>query len=220
MPWIQDEGLAGRAVGAMIRRSVQKQFKAVYWEPVEAPPAPCIFVANHHGWYDGYLMYHLVTRLGRRSVDWIQEFDAFPLFAKVGGMPFRLNDPTGRAETVRRTVRLMKNEGRSLILFAEGVLHYPPEILPFGKNLATVERLVPNATIVPVAISYEFAMHERAEAFIRVGSPVSADGAREAMQTLLTENQRLIRAESRPFEVLVKGTDSVNERLDMRRFRR
>ncbi len=120
----------------MIRRSVRRAFHSVYWSPPpETPTPPAIFVINHHGWHDGYLMYLAATRLGIRVVDWIQEFEAFPLFAKVGGMPFPKDDPVGRAATIRRTIRLMRDERRSLLLFAEGVMHRPPGLMPFGKAL-------------------------------------------------------------------------------------
>lgn len=220
MRWIQDDGPMGRLVGGMIRRAVRKQFKAVRWIPATVPEAPVIFLANHHGWYDGYLMYHLVSHLNLRSVDWIQEFDAFPLFAKVGGLPFRENDPTGRAKTIRQTIRLMREEQRSLILFGEGVLHYPPDVLPIGKSLELVARQVPNGQIVPVAICYEFAMHERAEAFLSLGSVTTVSDAHADLSSQVSKTRELIRTDPSRFEVLVKGTDSINERMDMRRFRK
>ena len=157
----------------MIRRSVRKAFHTVHWlPPKETPKAPAILVANHHGWHDGYLMYLAATKLGVRVVDWIAEFDAFPLFAKVGGMRFPHDDPAARAATIRRTIRLMRDDGRSLLLFAEGVLHRPPGLMPFGKALETVAHAVPAANVIPVAIRYELAMHERPEAWVRFGEGV------------------------------------------------
>lgn len=208
----------------MVRRSVRKSFKNVYWTPPAlVPPGPCLFFANHHGWFDGYLMYHLVKALDRPALDWIQEFGAFPLFAKIGGMPFPADDPAARAKTVRQTIRQMKTEKRSLVLFPEGVLHYPPEILPFGKSFEFVARQVPEATLVPVAIRYEHALHERPEAFLRLGSPVPHGPnllarARATLQTQLETLAADIRKSPRTdFQILARGTDSVNERWDMRR---
>src|SRR5665213_1220055 len=130
----QAEGVVGRVVDQMIRRTVRKRFRCVHWiRPASAPQEPCILVPNHHGWHDGYVMYHAVTALNLRTVDWIQEFDAFPLFARVGGLPFPLNDATRRAATIRRTIRLMNAEKRNLLLFAESNLHPPPEVVSFGR---------------------------------------------------------------------------------------
>lgn len=215
----------GRFVGKMIRRSVRQRFKGLYWIPPDfALEAPVVLVPNHHGWFDGYAMYHVVTRLGLRTLDWIQEFDAFPAFAKIGGMPYPVHDAVRRARTVRRTIRLMREEKRSLLLFAEGHLHYPPDLLPFGKALETIAEKVPGVTVVPVAIRYEMAMHERPECFIGFGAPVPlgpdlCERTRAGVEMRLRELEAQIRDERDVFQTLAKGTDDVNERWDMRRFR-
>lgn len=210
----------------MIRRSVRRAFHTVHWTPPAAPLAPpAILVANHHGWHDGYLMYLAATQLGVRVVDWIAEFDAFPLFAKVGGMPFPPGDPAVRAATIRRTIRLMREDRRSLLLFAEGVLHRPSGLMPFGKALETVARAVPEARVVPVAVRYELSMHERPEAWLRFGAEVER-GDDLAVRTRLAVAKGLdalageVRFQPEKFETLARGTLDVNERWDMRRFRR
>jgi 1-acyl-sn-glycerol-3-phosphate acyltransferase len=218
----QVQGLAGRMVDSMIRRSVRKGFRGVYWIPPAEPlPAPVVLVPNHHGWHDGYVMYHAITKMNLVALDWIQEFDSFPLFAKVGGMPFPKDNPTRRAMTVRKTIRLMREEKRSLILFAEQELHRPPEILPFGKALQTVVKHVPEASVVPVAIRYELSLHERPECFLMFGKPLKAEAAtgvatRLAVKSLLDELAVKVGFGRDQFEELAKGTLDVNERMDMR----
>lgn len=208
----------------MIRRSVRRRFRRVYWLPPQFElKAPVVFVPNHHGWFDGYVMFHVVTKLGIPTLDWIQEFDTFPLFAKIGGMPYPLNDPARRARTVKRTIRLMRDEKRSLLLFAEARLHRPPELLQFGKALETIAEKVPDVTVVPVAIHYEMAFHERPEAYVAFGEPVPlgpdlCERTRDAVQLALEGLIEKVKREER-FEVLVKGTDDVNERWDMRGLR-
>jgi 1-acyl-sn-glycerol-3-phosphate acyltransferase len=218
----QDEGPIGRLVGAMIRRSVRTRFHGLHWIPPAASlNAPVIFACNHHGWHDGYVMYHVVTRLKLRSLNWIQELDAFPPFAKVGGMPYPAGDVARRAATVRRTIRLMKEEKRSLVLFVEGELHYPPDLLPLGRSLDVVASKVPGVTVVPTAIRYEMSMHERPEAFVAFGGPVSAGEdlmvrARDALESTLDVLTTRIREDRDSFELLASGTPDVNERWDMR----
>ena len=219
----QAEGWIGRFVDGMIRRSVRSRFHTVHWVPPSKPlPEPCIFVPNHHGWHDGYLMYHAITALRIRTLDWIQEFDAFPLFAKVGGMPFPADDATRRGATIRKTIRLMTTEKRSLILFAEQHLHRPPEVMVFGKALELVSKRVPEACVVPVGIHYELSMHERPECFMMFGTPRTGKDAtpeqtRLAVKALLDELAVKIKFDPEAFQVLVKGTLDVNERMDMRR---
>ncbi|CAN5481341.1 hypothetical protein BH11ARM2_BH11ARM2_07470 [soil metagenome] len=202
----------------MIRGNVRKAFHTVRWRPpAHLPDGPKIFATNHHGWHDGYLMYIACTALGVPVVDWIAEFDAFPLFAKVGGMPFPPNDAGRRAATVRKTIRLMKGEGRSLILFAEGVLHRPPELMPFGRSLELVAEKT-GAAVIPVAIRYEIAMHERPEPFLLFGSPVEpgpklSERSRLAVRKLLDEGAMLIRHDEDSLQTLVQGTKDVNERF-------
>jgi len=211
---MQEQGFVGRMVGNMVRRSVRQRFHTVWWNaPQTAPRAPAVLYANHHGWMDGYLMFYLVTKLGLPSVDWIEEYDAFPLFKTIGGIRFAAGDTAGRALAVRQTIRLMKHQGKSLVIFPEGVLHQPPDVLPFGKALETVATKVGGISLVPVAIRYEMSLHERPEAFLTVGQPhqwESLEDCRERLVALL--------ANAEPSgDVLVHGTRDINERMDMRR---
>lgn len=217
---MQETGVLGRMVGSMIRRSVRARFRGIFWQPPQLPEhRPLIFAANHHSWFDGYVMFHAVTRLGVPCLDWIEEFDAFPLFARVGGMPYPVGDPTARATTVRQTIRLMKTANRSLVLFAEGVLHEPPEVFPFGRALEVVARKT-GALVIPTALRYTFSMHERPEAWVRFGEPIAADTdsladrARSSVVSLLDQP-----VDREQFELLARGTLDVNERWGMNRKR-
>ena len=219
----QEQGLIGKLVGAMIRRSVRLRFRNVYLQ-METPTVvgPAILYANHNGWMDGYLMLHLVQRLGLRCVDWIEEFDAFPLFSRVGGMRFTKGEPTSRAKTIRQTIRLMKDKGWSLVLFPEGVLHRPGTILNFGRAIEVVARAVPSVVLVPVGIRYDMSIHERPEAWMRVGTPHSFVSLEDCQARVEFQLAGIDNADSKPegFEVLQAGTADVNERMDMRRIPR
>ncbi len=219
---IQDEGFIGKMVGGMLRRGVRSSFRAVYWLPpsFEVKP-PVLFFANHHGWFDGHMAYHLAGRLGVRTLDWMQEFDTFPPFRWVGARPFRVNDPLGRAKTVRETIHLMQSEARSLFLFPEGELHYPPEVWSFGKSFEFMIRKVPSLQVVPVAMSYRQSIHQKPEAFLSVGSPMEPGGgmADRARIRLIDQLAYLRQTSDHPekFETLVAGKPSVNEKWDMKR---
>jgi 1-acyl-sn-glycerol-3-phosphate acyltransferase len=205
----------------MVRRSVRKAFHTVWWHPPSKPlPRPCIFVANHHGWHDGYLVYLALTRLSHPFVMWVQEYDAFPLFGKAGAMPFDADDQTIRVATIRRTIRLLKEGRKSLVIFPEGVLHAPPGLLPFHRSLELLTRRVSGVSVVPLAVRYEMSLHERPEAYIAFGDPMTSQSdpceeVRHALQRLLGEMVSAI-----GFEPLARGTADVNERWDMRRLTR
>jgi hypothetical protein len=167
-------------------------------------------------------MYLALTKLGVPFLDWIAEYDAFPLFGKVGGMPFPPDDATRRATTIRQTIRAMRT-GRNLLLFAEAKLHRMPELLPFGDSLRFVVEKVPAKSIVPVGIRYEYGLHERPEVFLAFGEPLapSPDIQREtrlAVAKLLDQISIMVRFEPEKFNVLLPGTRDVNERLDVRKF--
>jgi len=202
----------------MIRRSLRARFHQIGWEPFapeSLPSGPLILYANHHTWFDGYLMYALVTQLKVRCVDWITEFHAFPLFARVGGMPFPAEDPAVRSRTIRSTLRLMRDEGRSLVIFPEGVLHPGPEVMPFGRALALIQRQVPHAHLVPVAIHTTFDLHERPEAWLRLGEPIRASSCDDPRDALVKLGQGLVvsvRDNPAEFCGLSPGTLDVNER--------
>ena len=219
----QEEGIIGKAVGTMIRRTVKSRLRNLYWSPptTDLEP-PIIFYVNHHGWLDGYLMFQALTKLDIRFLDWIEEFDAFPLFSKVGGMRFAKGDLIGRAKTVRTTIKKMRGENYSLVLFPEGILHQPPILLPFGRSLEVVAKKVTGLKLVPVAIYYELSMHERPEAWVGFGEPhhfESMTHCENKLQQQL-ESLRASVGNQDSFEVLTKGTPSVNERMSMKRFRK
>ncbi len=214
----QCEGIGGRLVDFMIRGSVRRDFRGVYWTPPAAPvPEPCILVANHHGWHDGYVLYLAATKLRLPFVMWVAEYRSFPLFGKAGAIDFDPARQEVRVAAMRRTIRLLSRKERNLILFPEGTLHRPPDLLPFERSLEFLCRKVANVTVVPVGIHYELSMHERPECHIAFGSPM-APGAdvlkqsREAVEDLLESTRKRLKDESRAFELLHRGTLDVNER--------
>ncbi|MCC7434462.1 MAG: 1-acyl-sn-glycerol-3-phosphate acyltransferase [Methanoregulaceae archaeon] len=217
----QEQGAVGRAVGAMIRRSVRRRYRNVYWRTAQPSiPSPAVLYANHHGWMDGYLMFHLALKLDLVCIDWIEEFDTFPLFRFVGGIRYPKGDVAGRVAAVRQTIQELQS-GKSLVIFPEGVMHRPPAVLPLGKALTTIARHVPNATLAPVAIFHEMSLHERPEAWLAVGPPHRFESLDACRDRLIDELDRLkndVHAGVH-FDLLAAGTPSVNERMSLKRFR-
>lgn len=207
----------------MIRSSVRRRFRSVrLLSCAGGVAAPCILVANHHGWHDGYLMHLLAARLGLPAELWIREFDAFPLFRLVGGLPFPDGDANRRAGSIRHSIRGLRQGHACLVMFPEGELHRAPELMPFLPALAKVAALVPNAAIVPVGIRYEMGIHERPEAYVSVGERLRGGEclAEEARASVRHELERIeceLRTGGHEFEVLAVGARDVNERMDMRR---
>lgn len=208
----------------MVRRNVRARFHTVYWRGRENVPADgaVVFACTHHGWHDGYLMFVAVTALGKPSVDWVEEYDAFPLFSRIGALPMPPDDAPRRLRSLRQTVRLMR-EGVSLVHFPEGVLHRGPGLLEFGKAMGFLQRALGKIPVVPVAIAYHHSVHERPEAVLEFLPAVTLpDGKVEDVRAALEAALAARRAKPGPWagdEVLAKGTPDVNERWDMRRGR-
>lgn len=189
----------------MIRGNLRKRFHTIWWRrPESLPDSPVIFACNHHHWHDGYLMFAAVQKLGIPTLDWIEEFDSFPMFRHIGGMPFPKGEPAQRAAIIRQTIRRME-QGWSLILFADGVLRRPSEPWQIGKALPLIARKT-GATVLPTAIRCELSMHERPEAWIEIDSPCAADQAEERLREMLANP-------SPEWGVLAPGTRDVNERM-------
>lgn len=165
-------------------------------------------------------MLQAAIALDLEVVDWIQEFDAFPLFRYVGGMPFPLGDQARRLGTIRKTIELMQSGEKSLLIFPESHLHPAPELLSFGSAATKIAGKVDGTTVFPVGIHYEFSMHERPEAFVCVGEPVSdrsQESIRAAVAVELEKARVVAKAGNKEgWPVLFKGTPDVNERWDFR----
>lgn len=222
-PRKQDQGLIGTQVGAMIRRNVRKRFRNVYWDPTYLAQiqklAPVVLIPNHFGWHDGYLMYLMVQQMKMVTTDWIEEFAAFPLFRSIGGLPFPKGDDAVRANTIRTTIRRMKS-GSNLLLFAEGELHRGDQLRPFPDGLDRLIHILPARAYVPIAIFYDYSLHERPEATIRLGEPILAEFATSELlfERVWNLHQRLREdiLGGATYPVLAPGIGDANERFGLK----
>ena len=82
------EGWIARALPLIIRRSLQKGLHGVWakgdWEAL--PPGGLVVAANHHSWWDGYLLWLVKKRTGRRICLLMEGASAraLPLFPALG----------------------------------------------------------------------------------------------------------------------------------------
>lgn len=146
-------------VSALMRSELRSSFRRICWVgdwPDLPPDVPTVIYANHHHFYDGHLLWWLITQtLRRRPMTWMADWDRFPFFAAVGAQPFPPDDPARRRATLRRTARRFREDPSTvLVYFPEGRLH-PPEdgIAPFDPHhFERLARLFPTAQWWPLAI--------------------------------------------------------------------
>jgi len=194
------------------------------------PSCPLILFANHHYWWDGYLGYWLIRAWGYRPLAWMEAYRRFPPFGALGALPFPPDDPLMRAQTIKRTVQILRTEPAALLLFPEGALHGDTErLLPFQRSLHWLACRVPQAMLLPLAIHIEPSYHQYPRAFLSVGAPFQSASTDEtawlaeaagAVETLLRQTRADARAAltddehaAQGFRVLLRGTRSIHERF-------
>lgn len=214
---------AAWATSRMILRSLRKHFRAVYLSERDRPdPAQSTIVfANHHYWWDGYLV-HLLRCHWRLEAGfvWMRDWRAFPPFGTLGAMPFPDDDVKARVRTIRRTLRLMRTAPSTLSIFPEGDLHPAPVLLPFNRALLWLHRQLPEVPLLPLAIEIVPGIQQYPEVFLRTGEFFSCaendeqawlNGAAEAVENLLGDLVLLREKSPDTFERILQGRPSISE---------
>ena len=212
------------ATGRLIMRSLRRQFRAVRLRERGRPdPGRSIIVfANHHYWWDGYLVHLLQQHWGFGTVMvWMREWRRFPPFGSLGAMPFPDDDMKTRIATIRQTLRTLKNTPSMLFLFPERDLHSAPTLLPFHRSLFWLHRQLDEIPLLPVAIQVVAGIHQYPEVFIATNRHFCCEEsdekawlecARSEIAGLLGDLDRLQRSSPESFRRILDGRQSANER--------
>ncbi len=223
---------AAWAVARLIERSLHRAFRRVVWAGPEPwatgaldPDRPLVLYANHHGFYDGYLLWLLARRaLGRPALLWMRDWERTPLFGPLGALPFPPGD--GEAEraqrlaTVRATARRLGTRPPPVFLyFPEGELRSPDAGLAAfpTERFIRLARLLPNAVQWwPVGLRVTWWSEDRPTALLAGGTPHDAPTGDEHARLAATLGG-LRAAQPGTGLVLLDGTPSAHERWDLAR---
>lgn len=219
--------LAARLGRALIERDLRRSFRRVVWVgegPSLPPDRPVVAYANHHAYFDSYLVQRLAARtLGRPFVVWMEKWDEVPLFGPVGALPFPADDARRRARTVRETARRLAAGPALLLLYPEGAMG-PPDagLAPFRTDLPRLARVLPPETLWwPLALRVTDWGHARPTALLTAGPVHETPDGRER-ERLGTALERL--RQSRPGDlemgrarVLLEGSPGPDERWNLAR---
>jgi len=223
------KGLGAATVRALMRHELRSTFRRVAWMSDRSPSetdgvpgaAPVILYANHHHFYDGHLLWYLLTKWMRRPATiWMNEWEHYPFFAAVGAQPFPPENASRRAATLRRTARRFREEPHTvLVYFPEADLHAPAAgIHPFPEDaIQRLGRLYPEATWWPVAIDVTSWGDKYPTACLRPGTPHRApDGTERDRLRHLWHTLRKTGPES-PHTILLDGRKSPTDIWDFSR---
>ncbi len=210
-----------RAVEWLMRRALRQAFARVEWiGPPPHVPADCsvVLYANHHSFYDGYLLWLVTTKLlGRRTLTWMEDWYRFPLFAPIGALPFPADDARQRAGTIRGTARRFRDgPGWALVYFPEGHLHAPEDgVLPFDETLLRrLDGLLPQKVWLPVALYATWDGGAWPLVKMQAGTPHSTlTGDEHARLSALWHD---LRTRREPSTLLFRGRQGPESRWDFR----
>jgi len=222
-----------------LRRLASKHFAAVHLRrppavPDGTPEQPTIFVANHTNWWDGFLAYLVGRELGTTYYVLMetQHLARYRFFLRVGALPLdRASAPRAYADLER--ARGVLAPGAGLWVFPQGARRSASEPLT-GLEAGAAHLALTAATpirICPVGFRYGYLGEHLPEAFVWVGESWVVQpgaGSRAALTKKIGERisgalgeldsardaERLAE-----FGLLVRGSLSLNKRLDRLRHR-
>lgn len=136
------------------------------WVRGDIPTEAVVWAMNHHHWWDAFVSNAVLRTVGQRPTVLIsdQNLASFTLFNWIDAAP--ASDPQRALAPLRA--------GRTLVIMPEGRMLGAG---PLGPLRGGAGRLAAAAGVplVPVAVRVVMRGSQYAEAFIDIGSPVSAD---------------------------------------------
>lgn len=220
-------------------RLARKHFAAVHLHrptavSLNAPEYPLIFVANHTNWWDGFLAYLVGRQLGTTYYVLMEarHLARYRFFLQVGALPLdRSSAPRAYADLER--ARGVLAPGAGLWVFPQGARRPPADHLTNLEAGAAHLALTAGTPVrlCPVGFRYGYLGEQLPEAFAWVGESwlvQPGGGDRRALTKEIGERISMAlhaldaaRAAERHegFQVLVRGSISLNKRLDRLRHR-
>jgi 1-acyl-sn-glycerol-3-phosphate acyltransferase len=157
-PWAQ---LPAKALGLGFEQLVRRGLRGV-WVRGELPAGGCVWAANHHSWWDGFLA-AAVLRQQRRPAALLMDGDNlshYRFFATIGVIS------TGRPRQALQSLR----DGRVLVIFPEGELRPAGRLAELAPGAGWLARRAP-APLVPVAVRVAPRGHQYPEGLVDIGPP-------------------------------------------------
>lgn len=147
----------------ILRRSLRRGLSGVWMRgDVHALPSGSIILANHHSWWDGYLVWWLAHRRGVPLAVLMDDANlaAFPFFEFLGAIP---------ASQPRRFLRAL-DRGALGIVFGEAAVQPPGPVRTVQPGAERLSRLA-GVPVHPLAIRVVMRGMQHPEAYLWLGPP-------------------------------------------------
>ncbi len=226
------------------RRQFKKYFHAVRaFVPVETrnmqAACPVLFYCNHAYWWDGFWSQLCTEMFFRQNLYIIIEYSQlvkYRFFTRLGAFSLDRQNSRSAMETVDyAAARLAETSGKqnALWIFPQGVIeHVDKKPLHFYNGASSIVdrvlRKISSIYLVSVVSRIEYLEEQRPELFLSFGSPELVnrdvyDGKKELtvhMQNTTDRHlsdlkRKIIDRDTSEFQLLVKGAESVNTRVDV-----
>jgi len=226
---------ATRVFGAYLDRLARRAFATVRWRSRTAwqdwdPAIPVLAVANHTGWWDGFLSHQVSRAMGWRFriLMEAEHLARYRTFRRFGAMPVERRDP----RQAMRDLELAEAELQPwtmVWIYPQGSRRPAAEPLVHLEHGAgwMIRRHEGPLRVLPVAFRYAFLSEQRPEAFALLGDPWLAEGIvsddRRAItgrlgemlaRTIAELDAGLADERLEGFATLIAGRLSINNRLD------
>ena len=178
-------------------RTLRRRFHNVYIGGAEHlrsldPARPVVGCVNHTNWWDGFVLYVLSHRLLPHDIHLAMEeknLRRYRFFTWMGVFGVDLATRAAALPGVRYAVRLLRGEasgGRARLawMFVQGELlpaNRPVEVKPGALFLARQA----GASVLPLALRYEWLSESRPSIFVQVGAPMEASASAEELAAVL-----------------------------------
>jgi 1-acyl-sn-glycerol-3-phosphate acyltransferase len=180
------------------------------WVRGQLPAGGCVWAANHHSWWDGFLA-AAVLRRQRRPAALLMDGDNltdYRFLTAIGVIP------TTRPRQALDSLR----DGRVLVVYPEGELRPAGPLGDLAPGAAWLARRAP-ATLLPVAVRVAARGHQYPEGLVDIGAPCAPDRlARELSRQLAGLDAAIAVADPRQpvpgYQRVVAGRRSWDERID------
>ncbi|MFD2612660.1 lysophospholipid acyltransferase family protein [Paenibacillus gansuensis] len=138
---------------------------------------PVLYVMNHSSWWDGLIAYHAEQTASARDHYMMmdeRQMSKFSFFRKIGAFSI---DKTSPAETVISLKYAMKllQQDKSVWIFPQGdIRHQEVRPLTFSSGVGYMLERCAAAAVIPVTLYYTLGVHQKAEATMYFGTPISS----------------------------------------------